>query len=101
LARAHEIAADADAAAELRSPERVARALVRLTRAQKRTPAMAAAFAESDVEIRVATLLDQRARQDRPGKAALIAAVALLFVVVGASADGVHHGVEIILGFLS
>jgi beta-lactamase regulating signal transducer with metallopeptidase domain len=103
LARAHEIAADADAAAELHDAERVARALVRLTRAQKRTPGMATAtaFAESDIEIRVAMLLDHHPRHDQPGKAVLIAAVTFMFVVVGASADGVHHGIEIVLGFLS
>jgi beta-lactamase regulating signal transducer with metallopeptidase domain len=101
LARTHEMAADAEAARELGDPERVARALVRLTRAQRRSPRMAIAFGASDVELRVATLLDRRPRHDRPGGAALVLAALLLFVTAGASANAVHHGVEIVLGLLS
>lgn len=100
LARAHEIAADAEAAGELQSPERVAWALVCLTRAQKRVPAAGMAFGGSDVEVRVATLLDRRQRRDGPGKVALLSAVTILFAAVAASADAVHHGVEIVLGLL-
>jgi len=95
------MAADAEAARELRSPERVARALVRLTRAQRKTFRLAMAFAESDVEARVTTLLDPRPRQDQPGKAVLIGGAILLLALVAASADAVHHGVEIVLGLLS
>ena len=101
LSRAHELAADEEAALEIRSPERVARALVSLTRAQRRAPRMAMAFGASDVEARVASLLDPRPRQDQPRKAVLIGGVALLFALVGLMPDAVHHGVEIVLGLLS
>jgi Zn-dependent protease with chaperone function len=101
MARAHEMAADADAARETGSREGVARALVRLTRAHQQMPRMVMAFGDSDVEARVATLLDHRPRQDRPHRAVLLAGVAVLFIIVGTSADAVHHGVEIVLGLLS
>ena len=52
------------------------------------------------VEVRVATLLDRRQRRDGPGKVALLSAVTILFAAVAASADAVHHGVEIVLGLL-
>jgi Zn-dependent protease with chaperone function len=100
LARAHEMAADAAAATALRSPERVASALVGLTRARRRGLAMAMAFGNTDIEARVATLLDSRPRRDRPGKASLLATIALFFALVAVSADAVHHGVEMVLGVL-
>jgi Zn-dependent protease with chaperone function len=100
LARAHEMAADADAAGEMHSRERVATALVRLARAQKHVLRTVLAFGDSDVELRVATLLDCRRRYDQPGKAVLIVGVAMLFVLVAVSAGSVHHGVEIVLGLL-
>ncbi len=98
LARAHEMAADTAAAEELKSGERVARALVRLTLARKRAPQLALSFAGSDVEARVVRLLDPRARDDRPKLPVLLSAIALFFVLVGASAGALHHGVEIVLG---
>lgn len=100
LACAHEMAADAAAAHEVRSPERVARALVRLTRARSEAHEAALAFAGSDLQARVTTLLDRRPRRDQPGPLVLLGAVAVLFGVIGARADAVHHGVEIVLGFL-
>jgi Zn-dependent protease with chaperone function len=110
LARAHEMAADAEAARALGSPCRVAEALVQLTRAHAARPALAAApllgsagamaFGGSDLEARVLTLLDERPRQDRPQLATLLAAAAALFVATSAGADHVHHGVEIVLGLL-
>ena len=100
LARAHELAADADAAHELGSRTLVARALVRLTRAHLQAPRMALAFAESDVEARVAALLDNRPRHDQPHRLVLLAGLGTLFIVVGSSADTVHHNVEIVLGLL-
>src|SRR5690606_16635337 len=61
LGRAHEMAADAEAATEVGSRQRVARALVRLTRARRRAPDVALGFgSSSDVEARVACLLDPR-----------------------------------------
>jgi len=101
LARAHEMAADADAADETGSRELVARALVCLTRAHLQVPTAAMAFGQSNIEARVAALLDLRSRHDHPRFATLIAGFVLLFVMIGASADTVHHGVEIVLGLIN
>lgn len=117
LARAHEMAADAEAAAAVHSRRRVARALVQLTRARKRAlaigpgigptigpdigPTIGLAFGSSDVEARVACLLDPRLRQDRPQPRTIVAVAAAAIVLVGAGAGVVHHGVEIMLGLLS
>lgn len=100
LARAQEMAADADAARQL-GGERVAAALVSLTRARRRALSAAVAFGDSDVEVRVRRLLDSRPRHDQPGSGALIALALSLCVAVGVSADAVHHGLEIVLGLLS
>lgn len=100
LARAHEMAADAAAALEVRSPERVAAALVRLTRACQGAPRAVLAFGSTDVEARVARLLDDRPKRDRPRGGALVLAALLLFAAAGQSADAVHHGVEIVLGLI-
>lgn len=100
LACAQEMAADADAARDLGSPERVARALVGLVRAQRASPRLALGFGASDVEARVAELLDRRARRDQPRWAVLIALAALALAVIAGSAGAVHHGVEIALGLL-
>lgn len=100
LARAHEMAADAEAAALIRSPERVAHALVRLARANRPAPTFALAFGGSNLEVRVATLLDSRPRMDQPKTAALAVAGVMGLVLVGFSADAIHHGVEMLLGIL-
>jgi Zn-dependent protease with chaperone function len=100
MARAQEMAADADAAEEMQSPERVARALVRLTRAQSAAPRLALAFGRSDVEVRVTALLDDRPRHDRPRGTVLVAGVFILFAAAGTSADAVHHSLEIVLGLI-
>lgn len=102
LARAHEMAADAEAARVLGSACRVADALVQLTRAHgaRPAPADAMAFGGSDLEARVRTLLDERPRQDRPRPSTLLLAAGALFAATSAGADHVHHGVEIVLGLL-
>jgi hypothetical protein len=105
LARAHELAADAEAAVEVQSPERVARALVQLARVQRRTPASALAgalaFGGAEVEARVTSLLDPRPRRDRPQPRTIALAAVIACVLLGAGADLVHHGVEMLLGVLS
>jgi Zn-dependent protease with chaperone function len=100
LARAHEMAADAEAAMAIGSPRRVASALVGLLRAARRAPRFALAFGGSDVESRVAALLDARPRANRPGVVILVAATLLGVGVVLGGAEGVHHGVELMLGIL-
>lgn len=101
LATANEMAADAEAATEIQSPERVAHALVQLTRAHKQVSQLAMAFGASDVELRVTTLLDSRPRLDRPGLYALLILMVLFFAAVAASTEPIHHGIEIVLGLLS
>lgn len=105
LARAHELAADAEAAAVVQSPERVARALVQLTRVQRRMPASALAgalaFGGAEVEARVTSLLDPRPRRDQPRARTITLVAAIACVLLGAVADPVHHGVEMLLGLLS
>lgn len=109
LARAHELAADAEAAAAVQSPERVARALVQLTRVQRRMPASALAgalagmlaFGGAEVEARVTSLLDPRPRRDQPRARTIAWVAAIACVLLGAAADPVHHGVEMLLGLLS
>jgi Zn-dependent protease with chaperone function len=103
LWRAHEMAADAEAARTVGSAPRIADALVQLTRAHRSGRGMAVAglaFGESDVEVRVLALLDERPRHDRPGPSSLLCAAVALFVATSAAADHVHHGVEILLGLL-
>lgn len=101
LARAHELAADAEAAAVVQSPERVARALVQLTRVQRRMPASALAFGGAEVEARVTSLLDPRPRRDQPRAQTIALVAAIACVLLGVAADPVHHGVEMLLGLLS
>lgn len=101
LATANEMAADAEAATEIQSPERVARALVQLTRAHKQVSHLAMAFGASDVELRVTTLLDSRPRLDRPGPYALVIPIVFFFMAVALSTEPIHHGIEIVLGLLS
>jgi Zn-dependent protease with chaperone function len=100
LARAHEMAADGEAAVAVRSPARVARALVRLVRAARHTPRFALAFGGSDVEARVTMLLDTRPRPNRPGLLALVGGMLVGIGFVASGAGAVHHGIEILLGIL-
>ena len=101
LVRAHELAADAEAAAAVQSPERVAHALVQLTRVQRRAPAAALAFEGADVEARVTCLLDPRPRRDQPRAWVIFFIAVIALVLLGAGADFVHHGLETLLGLLS
>lgn len=100
LARAHEMAADEDAAAAVGSRARVARALVHLSRASTRVPAPALAFAGSDVELRVRSLLDAHPRGTGPGPHSLLAVASMAAVAIAVGADAVHHGLEVTLGLL-
>jgi Zn-dependent protease with chaperone function len=100
LARAHEMAADEDAATAIGSRAQVARALVHLARARVRAPRAALAFVGSEVEIRVRALLETEPRPTgpMPRTLAIFATVALLAIAGGAEA--VHHAVEVVLGFV-
>jgi Zn-dependent protease with chaperone function len=109
LGRAHELAADAEAAAEIESPERVARALVELARRRRRGPAPALAFhafdasgasEASELRARVTSLLDARPRRNQPRPALIAVTAVVALALLGAGADLVHHGVEMFLGLL-
>lgn len=104
LGQAHELAADAEAAAALQSPERVARALLHLAREQRAlAPAPAMMFEGADaseIGARVTSLLDARPRHDQPRPALIAAAATAALVLLAAGADLVHHGVEMFLGLL-
>jgi Zn-dependent protease with chaperone function len=103
LARAHEMAADADAARSVGSPERVAQALVEVARARFRPPAPSTAFgagSTADMEARVRRLLEDRPARDLLRAPALASAVLLAQTTVLFAADAVHHGVERALGLI-
>ena len=99
LARAQEMAADEDAARALGSRERVARALVALARARRRS-APALPFTGSDLERRVNRLLMRSERRDVPGPAALLVTGLVSAASIVASAEVVHHGLEQVLGLM-
>lgn len=100
LARVHEQAADADAAAELGDAAMVADALVALTRAAPRLPVGATAFAGSGLELRITRLMLARNASNRPAAMTLLSIATLFVLVISLSADAVHHSVEGLLGLI-
>lgn len=98
LARAHEMAADADAARTVGDRAQIAQALVHLARAQLQAPRGALAFGASDVELRVRGLLDDRPLREWPSSSALLAGFTVAGAFVAWHADTVHHAVEQALG---
>jgi Zn-dependent protease with chaperone function len=98
LSAAQEMAADAEAAARVGSPERVARALVQLARAQLRVPETSFAFGTTNVEARVRRLLDHDCGTCEPKARTLVIGSFLLFACLALAAGPVHHGVEMLLG---
>jgi Zn-dependent protease with chaperone function len=100
LTQAQEMAADDVAAEAVGSRRRVARALVALARSRCGVPQSAFAFSGSDVELRVVQLMDARTFRDWPKVSTLVMGVAMGLALVAVGADGVHHGVEFLLGAL-
>lgn len=102
LERAHEMAADDEAARSIGSRSRVAEAIVAMARARLEIPRGSLAFAPTgdDLAVRVRRLLDDRALASgpSPGLLAVLTSVVLLGIALGA--DAVHHGVEMTLGLL-
>jgi beta-lactamase regulating signal transducer with metallopeptidase domain len=100
LLHASEMAADLAAADAIGSRERVASALVALSRAQRRPPGLALAFGGCALEARVRRLLDERPGRDAPAGSTLLLALLGALIALAAQADHVHHGVERLLGVL-
>jgi Zn-dependent protease with chaperone function len=102
LARAHEMAADAEAARAVGDAQRVAELLVRFVRLRLARPAspVAASWIGSDLEVRVRTLLTSAARPDRPRATTLVVCALFGLLVALGAADPIHRGGELLLGLL-
>mgnify|MGYP001273023077 CR=1 FL=1 len=100
--RATEASAD-DRAARSLGPLRVAEALMHLARYSGPTPTGASAFLQAgDLEYRVRRLLRPGPAREQHVRWTWIAALAgTLVVATCLGADGIHHGVEHLLGVLS
>lgn len=98
FAQAVEEACDLEAAAAVRSPSQVARALVEVAALQRSAPgpAIAAAFGETALERRVQRLLGEAPGRVAPARALLLSLAALAAGLAAAllHADGLHHAVE-------
>jgi Zn-dependent protease with chaperone function len=102
LARAHEMAADADAARMIGGGRPVAAALVRFARLRISQPALsgAASWFGGDLEARVERLLAARPQSNWPGAASLLGCVIVLALAALAAADPIHSGGELLLRLL-
>jgi Zn-dependent protease with chaperone function len=101
LDRALELAADDFAARSVGSCADVAQALVDMARAALVLPVGARAFAVGHVEARVLALLDDGDRTSGPSARVLVCVIGLALAAVAMQADAVHHGVEVVLGWLA
>ncbi|HKY39053.1 MAG TPA: M48 family metalloprotease [Polyangiaceae bacterium] len=97
---AHEMSADEEAALRVGSRERVASALLQLTRATLPLPSAMTGFGCSHIEQRVTRLLDARATLDMPSVRSLLLVSALALLALTIAAEPVHHGLEMTLGLL-
>jgi beta-lactamase regulating signal transducer with metallopeptidase domain len=102
LARAHEMAADADAARVIGDRGRIAEVLVHFARLRISQPALsgAASWLGGDLETRVRRLLAPEAQRNRPSAASLVGCLLLLLLAALAGADAIHSGGEILLRLL-
>jgi Zn-dependent protease with chaperone function len=102
LARAQELAADAEAAGAVGDAPRIAEALVRLARLRVAPPAVAVGWhgGADELAARVDALLDERVRPDRPRAAALAGAALLGWGAALVAADPLHRGAELLLRLL-
>ncbi|MEE9385502.1 MAG: M56 family metallopeptidase [Nannocystaceae bacterium] len=100
LTRAQEMAADLAAAQSIGSRESVARALIALAKARVPPPRGAFAFSGSELESRVVQLMDETQRRDWPTTSTLLCGGLASLMLLASGAEGVHHGVELLLGAL-
>jgi Zn-dependent protease with chaperone function len=102
LARAHELAADAEAARVVGDGHRVAEVIVRFARVRVSRLGLspASSWFGGDLEVRVGALLAAGVRTNRPSAASLVTVVVALFVIALVAADPIHSGGEILLGLL-
>jgi Zn-dependent protease with chaperone function len=100
LARAHEMAADEDAARSVGSRASVARALLHLARVKTNSLQPALAFGGSDVEVRVRALLASPHRNHGPSAKSILVTGATGLAAIALGAETVHHGLEVMLGLL-
>jgi len=100
--RALEMAADEQAAERVGSRADVATALVAIAKARMQVPRAAFAvlgtMSPSELESRVAKLMDEGTYRDSPKRSTLFLAAAAIVMTVAMGADTVHHKVEYLLG---
>jgi Zn-dependent protease with chaperone function len=100
LARAQELAADAEAVEQLGDAPQLAESIVRLTRLQIARPAPAIGW-QGDLEARVQALLRDSAGRDRLQPAAVLGLALVFGVVAVLAADPLHHAAEAVLVLLA
>jgi hypothetical protein len=103
LARAHEVAADAEAAHVVGDRPGVAKTLVQLARlrlAPAPVPAHSAAILGSDLEARVVDLLGSSERSDLPTASMLLSLAALLTALAVGFAEPLHGAGALLVQFL-
>lgn len=106
LVTAQEMAADTEAAEQVRDPVAVAEALVALAKLNhgNHSPALTLSFTHGDLRARVLALLAPRRVVGEWGEWAprvLLAGCAATVVTIGAYREFIHHGLETLLGALS
>src|SRR5690606_13669671 len=94
LSRAHEMAADEEAARVVGRRVCVARALLHLARAAAQSPRQAITVEGSDVDVRVRALLSAPTNNHHPGARALLFSGAPGLGAIAAAAEAIHRGLE-------
>jgi Zn-dependent protease with chaperone function len=97
LARAQELAADAEAVASIGDAPRVAESLVWFARLRLRTAVSAFEFAGIDVATRVPQILEPPAQRDAPSLAAILGCIASFAALAILSQHQLHYISELLL----
>ena len=101
LARAHEMAADAETAQIVGDRARVAATLLRFARLRVTSPTGAAALVGGDLETRVRSLLEPGSARTAPCARFLASAGAGALVLAVLAAHPIHNGIEALLAALA